>query len=84
MPPPELDAKARTAFVGNIAKRLAALQKTTPASQLDMARTVEAKVFETAKTLEDYRHKIEKRLAKADAARRRGGQHAARAPGKLR
>ena len=68
MPPP-LDAKTRTGTVTDIARRLGEMQGATPESQLEMARTVESKIFESAKNEEDYRKKIEKRMTKAVRSR---------------
>lgn len=53
-------------MVVQIARRLGELQSQPPSTQLETARTFERKVFEAAKgSFEDYRRRIEKRLAKA-------------------
>ena len=63
--PPALDLKTRGASVHDIARRLGELQSVSPESQLDMARKMETSCFDAAKSVEDYRKKIDKRLAKA-------------------
>ncbi|KAH8095573.1 hypothetical protein JL720_2883 [Aureococcus anophagefferens] len=63
--PPALDLKTRGASVHDIARRLGELQSVSPESQLDMARKMETSCFDAAKSVEDYKKKIDKRLAKA-------------------
>ncbi|KAK7232107.1 hypothetical protein SO694_00031386 [Aureococcus anophagefferens] len=81
--PPALDLKTRGASVHDIARRLGELQSVSPESQLDMARKMETSCFDAAKSVEDYKKKIDKRLAKAAkvlaaAAGRRPGAWASR------
>ncbi|KAJ8603955.1 hypothetical protein CTAYLR_008255 [Chrysophaeum taylorii] len=60
---------ARSTMVAEIARRLGELQGVAPETQLETARTFEREMFDRSKgNFEDYRRRIEKRMAKAAAA----------------
>ena len=61
MPPKGVDDKAREAMTHKIAQRLTTMQAVEDPIA---AAQIEAKCYDTAKDVQDYERKVEKRLAK--------------------